>query len=117
MKLEEIVETIRQYINQFVDKERIEKIKKLQRFLTFELRWSELTDDEREYVRNMPHMTDEIRKRLDSIKNKKGREEYLNGLVRSEYFKQITWNEYLFGFSEEKPIVPDPPSQIVDKHY
>ena len=73
MKLEEIVETIRQYINQFVDKERIEKIKKLQRFLTFELRWSELTDDEKEYVRNMPHMTDEIRKRLDSIKNKKGR--------------------------------------------
>ena len=105
MKQEQVVETIREYANQFVNKERIEKIRSLQRFLTFELRWSELTDDEREYVRNMPHMTDEIRSRLNSM-NKKQRKEYLNSLARSEYHKQIAWDNYLFGFSEEKPVVP-----------
>ena len=105
MKQEQVIEIIKEYTNQFVDKERIEKIRSLQRFLTFELRWAELTEDEREYVRNMPHMTDEIRSRLNSM-NKKQREEYLNSLARSEYFKQIAWDNYLFGFSEEKPPVP-----------
>lgn len=104
MKQEQVVDVIRKYTNQFVDEKRIEKLRSLQRFLTFELKWSELTDEEREYVRNMPEMTDEIRKRLDSIKNKKEREEYLNGLARSEYFKQIEIDNYLFGFSEEKPF-------------
>ncbi|MFA5838426.1 MAG: hypothetical protein WC849_00600 [Candidatus Paceibacterota bacterium] len=104
MQQKEIVEEIRQYINQFVNEERIGKIRSLQRFLTFELRWAELTDDEREYVRNMPHMTDEIRSRLNSM-NKKQREEYLSGLARSEYFKQIEWDNYLFGFSDGKPPV------------
>ena len=104
MRQEQVVEIIREYINQFVNKERTEKIKKLQHSLTFELRWSELTNDEREYVRNMPHMTDEIRKRLNSM-NKKQREEYLSSLARSEYFKQIAWDNYLFGFSDSKPPV------------
>lgn len=116
MKIEEIVSKIRQYINQFVDGERIEKIKELQHALAFELMWSELTDEEREYVRNMPHITDEIRKCLDSIKNEKQREEYVNGLATSEYIKQLEWDNYLFGFSKEKPIVPQKASQIVDKH-
>ncbi|TSD03359.1 MAG: hypothetical protein Athens071416_40 [Parcubacteria group bacterium Athens0714_16] len=116
MKEEKIVEEIRKYTNQFVNEERIEKIRGLQRFLTFELRWSELTDEEREYVRGMPHVTDEIRKRMDSIKNENQREEYVNGSATSEYIKQLGWDNYLFGFSEEKPIVPTKPNQIVDKH-
>ena len=108
MRQEQVVEIIREYTNQLVGKERIEKLKNLQRFLTFELRWSELTDEEREYVIGIPHMTDEIRKRIDSIKNEKQREEYLTGLATGDYMKQkqLEWGNYLFGFSEEKPLGP-----------
>jgi len=104
---EEIKKLISDYIDQFVNKERIEKTTKLVHVVIFEKRWAELTDKEREYVRSIPSLSKEALFRLASIKNGKEREDYLDELARADYIKELAWADYLYGKSEIKPPVPN----------
>lgn len=85
--------------------ERIRRIKKVQDFLNFTLRFTELSDEEQEdYVATIKskRLTTAQKKHLEQLDNE-NKKTYLESIGRSLYFRQFAWNAYMYGETNDKP--------------
>jgi len=91
------------YLDVLESNERIERIDELIHRLNFERRLSSLApnqlDSVLKYTLNEPQFA-----RLEKCKTALERDAVLRGYIRSMYFRDCTWVDYLNGTSSEPPV-------------
>lgn len=111
MKTEKLTKIISDHLQE-VNKdqaERIKRIKELLDFLNYNLRLTELSDEEKEdFIGSQEGypLNDNMRKTLDECKgNPKKEDHYITMWARSTYFRRCEWFRYLTGETKEKPML------------
>lgn len=87
---------------------RVFKIKELLSYLNYNLRLTELSDEELNAYRQCvdgPVLSDQMRATLEGCKTEDGRKYYTDMWARSVYFRRCAWDEYLYGETDKKPFV------------
>lgn len=112
MSTEEVMNLIDEHLQEANSntEERINRTKELLRFLNYNLRLAQLTDEEKEdFIGSMEGypLTKGMRETLDKAENEQVREHYIDTWARSTYFKQCEWLQYLYGETEEKPFTSE----------
>lgn len=110
MKTDEIVDLISDHLQEANSDrpERLSRIKEMLDFLNFNLRFTELTDEEQvDFVmteEGTHPWTKEMRKKFDNA-TKEHQHDYIDMLARSNYFRLCAWRSYLFGETKDKPSI------------
>lgn len=109
MKTDEVLNVIDEHLQEVNSdqKERIARIVQIQKYLSYNLRLTKLTDEEKEnFVESVEggHMTDEMRKTIDNCKTKEQKDHYYDMWARSTYFRKCAWMSYLHGETNDKPF-------------
>ena len=105
----EIIDRIGDFLNDCREKEdRIKKLGELKDYLDFNLRLTELSDEELESYHRChdgPVLSDEMRATLDSCKTGTQRKYYTEMWARALYIRRCEWDSYLYGETDEKPAI------------
>ena len=102
MKTDKIIDLIDEHLQEAnSDKEeRIRRIKEITEFLNYNLRLTELSDEEKQdFVLSMEGypLSDEMRKTLDNCTTEEQKDHYFTMWARSTYFRRCKWLNYLKG--------------------
>lgn len=109
MKTVDLIDLIDEHLQEANSdtKDRIDKIKTILDFLNYNLRLTELSDDEKQdfmgCIEGYP-LTDEMRETLDNCKTEERKNYYYTMWARSTYFKRCAWMQYLCGETDDKPF-------------
>ncbi len=113
MKTDKILNIIDEHLQEVNDntEERVKRIKTFLEYLNYNLRLTELSDEEKQsFVGSMDGapLSPEMKKTMDECKKKSTEKEYNHYIemwARSIYFRRCDWLQYLHGETNEKPFV------------
>ncbi len=109
MKTEDILNIIDEHLQEtnHDQKERISRIGEIQKYLSYNMRLTKLTEEEKEnFVESVEggHMTNEMRKTIDNCKTQERKDHYFDMWARSTYLRRCAWLSYLHGEINDKPF-------------
>ena len=110
METNELMEHISEHLQE-VNNDTVERLKRIDEmlfFLNFNRRLTELSDEEKEDFDNCHKgfpWTENMRTTYDNAPDQKTKDYYIDMWARSTYFRRCAWENYLSGYTDDKPIV------------